>query len=47
MSKYKSYRVIYKVGKMYKLKYVAAETKSEAIKKANVKNIIDVVSVFI
>lgn len=47
MSKHKSCRVIYKVGKMYKLKYVAAETKSEAIKKANVKNVIDAVSLFI
>lgn len=37
----KKWRVDYVVGNTYKVKYVFAETSQKAIKKAKVKNIID------
>lgn len=37
----KKWEVAYVVGNTYKFKYVFAETNTQAIKKARVKNIID------
>lgn len=37
----KKWRVDYVVGNTYKVKFVNAETNTEAIKKAKVKNIVD------
>ena len=37
----KKWSVDYVVGNTYKIKYVYAETAEEAIKKARVKNIVD------
>lgn len=37
----KKWRVDYVVGNTYKVKYVYAKTNTEAIKKARIKNIVD------
>ena len=37
----KKWRVVYVVGNTYKTKYVFAATNTQAIKKARVKNIVD------
>ncbi len=37
----KKWRVDYRVGNTYKVKYVLAENASKAIKKARIKNIVD------
>lgn len=37
----KKWRVVYVIGNTYKDKYLYANTSEQAIKKANVKNIVD------
>ena len=41
MESIKKWRVVYVVGNTYKTKYVFAATNTQAIKKARVKNIVD------
>ena len=41
----KSYEVVYRVGNTYKFKIVHAETADKAIRKARIKNIIDLICI--